>query len=307
MKESIKGFCRRQSQKVGQTYGSTDKTHDSTHTDLLTKYENSKLVNDKLLAAITTFLKNVTATTESLKDVRSALAQAQAVDKDQFVDEIRQLDIAYQEITTKLQGLEKGLRADAEAPIVKLKDQYVSIKASLDDREAKLLEFDFFRNKVSDLERNPPKDPERIPRNKAILEKWKKDYEEANNKSKATLTTMVDQTRVAHRGAIGSFFSTYNNYLSEAAATSRIVLRDIGGTIASAQQAVLNVLTTATNQTAQVVQSVTTTAAATLSSVTLSASNNTSGGAGAPQQPVATQQSPPPAQPPAPKDPFAFN
>jgi hypothetical protein len=294
MKESVKGFCRRQSQKVGQNYGKSEKTRDADVDGLVGKYETMKTVNEKLAVAFSIFLKNVAATTESLKEVRAALTIAQATEKDAFVDEGRQLDIAYAEINAKVASMEKALQAESIAGLMKVREEYSSIKAGLEDREAKLLEFDFFRNKVAELKKAPPKDPERLPRNEAILAKWQGDYDVANTKCKQMLATTVEVGSRANKVAVTSFFSSYTMYLSEAASTSRIVLRDIGGTIAGVQQAALNVVTSAATTIASAIPTPTFTVP-TVAPIIV------------PTPAVAPTPAPAPPAAAQPKDPFAFH
>eukprot|EP00760_Papus_ankaliazontas_P038921 PhM_4_TR9416/c1_g1_i1/m.12581 len=236
VKESIKGFCRRQSQKVGQTYGNADKTRDTDVDNMVTQFHAIKNTNEKIVKAVNGVLKAFATLTDALTEMRGAVATVQTAEPSAFVEELRQFDIAHAEITTKLNNIEQKLRSEGEAPLLKIRDDYPSMKLALEDRHSKKLEFDFFRNKVAELEKSPPKDPERLPRNQAILQKWKADYEAANVSTKAQLKTLLDNARVATRGCVSSYFNAYTSFLNEGAATTRIVLRDAGGSYATTVQ-----------------------------------------------------------------------
>jgi hypothetical protein len=73
---------------------------------------------------------------------------------------------------------------EASAKLRKYCEECSGIDNVCEDRKAKMLEFDFFRNKVADLKRSPPADPARIPRNEAREQDWQRQYDEANDRLK---------------------------------------------------------------------------------------------------------------------------
>jgi len=226
MQESVRGFFRRQTQKVGQTYGHNEKTVDPALVEMVCRYECMRKANEFLTKAVDGFCKNIAATTESLNEVRAAMVLVQSVEKDVFVNEARQLEVAYDELLGQQEAIIKSLRGSSVEPLLRVKEKDQEVKATLDELEAKALEFDFFRNKVKELKATPQKDPTRLPRNEQELENWDRYYHAQSTKTKEDVTSVLDEGRKAQYQTISSFFVAYTAYLSGAVSVCRFVFRE---------------------------------------------------------------------------------
>jgi len=217
MSESIKGFFRRQSQKVGQTVGGQERTEDVTLKEQQQNFEAMKKINDNLGIAISVFVKNLSAVASSLMDVRRAVSDVPA-----FAEDIQLLDVAHYEIVAKIVNIDKALKERSEVPFSKVREAYNGIAVALADRDAKKLEYDFFRNKVRELKANPPKEADRLPRNEAILAKWQTDFEAADQQAKELLSMTLARGLAVQRSAMTSFLVAFHTFAAETSATTRV-------------------------------------------------------------------------------------
>jgi hypothetical protein len=78
---------------------------------------------------------------------------------------------------------------------VTLLDRFVrdveTLDAMLEERESRLLEYDFFRHKVAGLRASPPSDTARIPRNEGRVMEFKQQYDDATNRLRQLLQERV--------------------------------------------------------------------------------------------------------------------
>ncbi|CUI14404.1 Hypothetical protein, putative [Bodo saltans] len=90
-----------------------------------------------------------------------------------------------------------------------------------EDRKKKQLEYDFFRQKVLELRKSPPKDFTRIPRNEQILETWRTELWKSTEANKAIVSMLFSQGQRAIDQSVLTVGQVLNSFLNIAASGAK--------------------------------------------------------------------------------------
>lgn len=178
--EKVKGFCRRQTQKVNESYRQAYSTKDDESDAGHRRIQTYRRVAQSVAARMDQF-NNTMATAIALME--SMKEELKLVDVEDVNTTASKLELACLAMRKNQDSLQASL-TDASVKLRKYCDECVGIDNMAEDRKAKKLEYDFFKNKLDKLRQHPPSDPARIPRNEARLNEWQAAYDEANDRLK---------------------------------------------------------------------------------------------------------------------------
>lgn len=182
--ESIKGFCRRKTQRFSETYRNAPRTHDQTVEAAGEAVFNYQRLTKTTISKMQGVQRNMGELIELLSTVRDDFASMHREDTDMCA---QKFNLLVQDMKVKMETLLQSF-VSVTAPLARFIEDTDLVKPHIEDRKAKMLEYDFFRNKVAALRASPPSDPSRIPRNEGRVEEWRQAYEESNNKVREMLS-----------------------------------------------------------------------------------------------------------------------
>lgn len=189
--ETVKGFCRRQTQTFKESFQHASKTEDAEFDAIYQRFQSTfsqaKRVHSRV-AGVHRDLVDMIGHYDKLKDDLN-MGDVNSVQSSEMQTAAKRVELATLDFRSKFTPLDQTLQ-DTIAQLSKYQQEANQVSNVIDDRKMKMLEFDFFRNKLSDLRANPPADTARIPRNEARLTEWSTAYQEANSRCKQMLTSL---------------------------------------------------------------------------------------------------------------------
>jgi hypothetical protein len=228
--DAIKGLARRATQTLREKVSNVESTSDEKLEDGIKKIRAFEKAGVSLSEKILKVAKQIEDIGSTLRDI---------------ADEYRQIPDHVSETTQMAEDLFAvgqqlvGVAQDHQKP---LKDQgfdllgafirdLQKLKEAEDDRKKKQLEFDFFKKKVVDLRKDPPKDFTRIPRNEQILEQWRQELWKATEHSKMVVSGLyaqgqrsLDQTVLMVIQVVGSFTNITGTAFKQKLSSCRLPL-----------------------------------------------------------------------------------
>ena len=114
-----------------------------------------------------------------------------------------------------IKGLEfqATLKEYAQNPISMFLKEVPKLRELEEDRASKKLEYEFFRSKVLELRKDPPKDTSRIPRNEQILENWRVELWKSTEANKAAASSLYIQGRQVVDRSVLVMIQTSGNFV----------------------------------------------------------------------------------------------
>lgn len=181
--DAFKGVFRRATQAAKEKIGSADATEDSQLAEIAKKIRLFEKTGVHLSDKITRISRNMEELMTQLKEFGDSFKQITepGSEMSSLADEL--MNVA-NESQAKVAELQKGLR-DSFDNIGAFLREVPKLKEVEEDRKKKQLEFDFFKTKVAELKKSPPKDYTRIPRNEGILENWRVELWKSTENCKA--------------------------------------------------------------------------------------------------------------------------
>jgi hypothetical protein len=257
--ESVKGFCRRQTQSFKESFRHANKTEDPECDQMI---ENTQKISAQVqrmgirLKNFSQEVMNIVLQFESTRDDLSDCADAEVSSN------CKKIDLAANDLRQKYLNLDKRFQEQI-TQISKFVADSAQFAALVEDRKSKMLEFDFFRNKVADLRADPPADSSRIPRNEGRVSEWKAAYEESTSRLKRFCSVTIENgTRLLVFGTQG-LMNESGQFFFEASKTTRAVF--IGASLSDQASKALEVarstataaVTASANQAASIAQQAT--------------------------------------------------
>ena len=189
--ETVKGFCRRQTQNFKENFQHASKTEDAEFDSIYQRFQSTfsqaKRVSSRVVG-VHHDLVDVIGHYDKLKDDLN-MGDVNSVQSSEMQTAAKRVELATLDFRQKFGALDQTLQ-DTIAQLSKYQQEATQVTNVIDDRKMKMLEFDFFRNKLSDLRANPPADTTRIPRNEQRLNEWSTAYQEANARCKQMLINL---------------------------------------------------------------------------------------------------------------------
>ena len=220
--EAVKGFCRRQSQSLGEKYRGVRSTRDDAVEQQLTTVTSYRTFAKSLSDRLSRIAHNVEDTVACLEAIKEEARMVVSGDGSEMADISKRVEMLCLDLRVKCAQLNDATKQQTE-----YLRQYVGECSKMDvlqaDRKQKLLEYDFFVNKVSDLRRNPPSDPSRIPRNECRVAEWTQLYEDANERCKLLTVTLLQNGSRLARGALSMAVVELPRVWEESARSTRVM------------------------------------------------------------------------------------
>lgn len=227
--ETVKAFCRRQNQSFSERYRNVSKTED---------LETEGAIQRVLQLATISF--NTAERMQKIAvhlDAVTGLLDAMQADFSNFgvaangtiecagalLVTSKKLELTVQDMQLRCAALTKSF-GDAAGPLRKFSGEANQLHVMTEDRKEKMLEYDFFRNKVAALRASPPSDAARIPRNEARLADWQRAYDEANQRVRRTAHMLTENGSRALLVASGALTADLGRYYDDVARSARITL-----------------------------------------------------------------------------------
>lgn len=102
----------------------------------------------------------------------------------------KKIELASQDFKTKFVPLEQAFN-ECLLLFTRFLTDAGQVDDLVDDRKTKMLEYDFFRNKLDGLRASPPQDTSRIPRNEGRMMEWQRAYEDSNAQVKKLFQSLI--------------------------------------------------------------------------------------------------------------------
>ena len=211
--DAIKGLARRATQSLREKVSNADQTNDDKLNDGVRKvrlFEKSSVtISDKVLKIARIMEELSTA----LRDIGEEVRQCPdlAPESAQLAEDMFNFGST---LLAKAQEHQAPLKDQAFDILGQFIRELPKLKDAEEDRKKKQLEYDFFRQKVLELRKSPPKDFTRIPRNEAILENWRQELWKSTENNKSVVSNLyaqgqraVDQAVLTVAQVVGSFAS----------------------------------------------------------------------------------------------------
>jgi hypothetical protein len=217
--ESIKGLARRATQSTKERFGA-DSTKDIRIEEVTKKITGFSRASTKMSDKVTRLGRVFEELGMILSDLAAdykSTTPAPGCEMDKLADEMAAMGA---EVTEKSKEFHKILKENAFDPITGFLKELPKAKLAEDEQKKVQLEFDFFRNKVTELKRSHQKDPTRIPRNEAILEKWRVDLHNSTEKSKSVVSELFAQGQKVIDMALFTVSQCVGNYSTYVTALS---------------------------------------------------------------------------------------
>jgi hypothetical protein len=222
--EKVKGFCRRQTQKINENYRHAEFTKDEESEVAVKRVKMYRKVAGTCASRFEKVSANIADTIAMLESIKEDLRLIEVEDINATATKLELACLAMRkqhEVLSATINLEAG-------KLRRFFDECAGVDQIVEDRRAKKLEFDFFRNKVADLKRHPPSDPARIPRNEARVDEWQRAYDDANDRLKnLTHKLTLQGVRSISDAATGSATGVTKHY-SECSQTWRTLFGNAG-------------------------------------------------------------------------------
>jgi hypothetical protein len=209
--DAIKGLARRATQTLREKVSHADQTNDDKLNEATRKvriFEKSSVaVSDKVLK-IARIIEDLST---ALRDIGEEYRQCPDLSPEsaQLAEDMFSFGTT---LLAKAQEHQAPLKDQAFDILGNFIRELPKLKDAEEDRKKKQLEYDFFRQKVLELRKSPPKDFTRIPRNEAILENWRQELWKSTESNKAVVSNLyatgqraLDQAVLTVAQVVGSF------------------------------------------------------------------------------------------------------
>jgi hypothetical protein len=223
--EQVKGFCRRQTQTVNEKYRGVRATRDEAVDAQVAQAHAYRAFTKSLAERLARIGTNFDDTIVCLEAIKNEAAMVQ---NQELSDMAKRMEMLCLDLRVKSAALNDAFRQQNEY-LKTFVMEGAKLDAMLADRKAKLLEFDFFVNKVNGLRADPPKDPSRIPRNEARVTEWRQLYEDANERTKQLTTTLLQNGLRLSKTAIQAIGVELPRAWEECARSTRVMFGANGG------------------------------------------------------------------------------
>lgn len=218
--DAIKGLARRATQTFREKVTSAETTNDEKLNDVCKKVrlmeKNAVTLSDKVLRVaklieeLGALMKDIGEEFKSVPDL--------SPETQQIADDTLTFGTTLVQKATEHQQPLKEHAFDALGAFVR---DIVKLRDAEDDRKKKQLEYDFFRQKVLELRKSPPKDFTRIPRNEQILENWRVELWKSTENTKTVASTLYSQGQRALDQSVLTVGQVLNSFLNIAASGAK--------------------------------------------------------------------------------------
>ncbi|ORC90723.1 uncharacterized protein TM35_000071470 [Trypanosoma theileri] len=188
--DAIKGLARRTTQSIREKVTHTETSPEDEMLDETSKkvrqfQKTSEVLCVKLIRAASL----IEELGKLVKDIGEEYQKVPDLQPDaiKFADDV--LEVGNKLIATA-QEHQKGLKTQGFDVLNSFMKEVKKLKDAEDTRRKNQLEYDFFRRKVLELRRDPPKDTSRIPRNEQTLENWRVELWRATENNKAICSNL---------------------------------------------------------------------------------------------------------------------
>lgn len=124
---------------------------------------------------------------------------------------------ASSQLVSKGAEFQNTLKEHSQNPISMFLKEIPKLKDVEEDRGKKKLEYEFFKAKVLELRKDPPKDSTRIPRNEQILENWRVELWKATETNKAAVSALYSQGKQVIDRSVLVLIQTTGNFVHSSA------------------------------------------------------------------------------------------
>ena len=219
--EKVKGFARRQTQAVKEKMNDAPHTVDPAFNEMVEGFVNLRLGAKGVEQKLQMLESHLSAANQIICDLGQSLSQGHQ--NEEVLVYARKLDIFKNESANRMASLSATFKS-CIGELAKFGNEANQLEMLLDDRRDKVLEYDFFRNKLESLRASPPSDTGRIPRNEHRMNEWKAKYDDITNRT----VSFMGNSRIGAESAIlhsaVAVCNEYGKYLEEIARGARAVL-----------------------------------------------------------------------------------
>jgi hypothetical protein len=218
--EIVKGFCRRQTQTFKETFRHASKTEDTECDQLVQEAQKITGQVQRMGSRLKNFCAEISNIVQQFEATRDDLAGSTSED---ISSNCKRIDLAAIDLRQKQHDLERGIEEQL-AQMTKFCSESSQLSSLIEDRKTKMLEFDFFRNKVAELRANPPSDSSRIPRNEGRVNEWKAAYEESTSRLKRFCNVTIEGGQRLLIFGTQALMTESGKFFLEASKTTRAIL-----------------------------------------------------------------------------------
>jgi hypothetical protein len=219
--ESVKGFCRRQTQSFKEHFQHVRRTESPEFDSLVTRAKE-----------VVTLVKHSSSRLDgligSLENVVKVYAQSHVDFSNAAVADLptvgKKMELASFDIGKQHAILSESARAVLERS-AKFCSDAAPTESLLNDRRSKMLELDFFRNKVEHLKAAGTSDPSRIPRNEARVEEWQKAFDESTARAARYFEQLISSGEQILFDCSGVMMVETARFFSEVSKTMRVLFQ----------------------------------------------------------------------------------
>lgn len=235
--EKIKGFARRQTQAAKEKVNNAPHTIDPAFNVQVEAFVNLRIGAKSTEQKLQLLQDHLNAANQIVSELGQNLSQGH--NNEEILVYARKLDIFKNESATRINNLSATFNS-CIAELDKFRNEANQLEMLLEDRRDKVLEYDFFKNKLEGLRANPPQDTGRIPRNEARMNEWKAKYDDITNRTLSFMNNSRVGAETALLHSAVAVCNEYGKYLEELARGARAVLISdgISGVAYAARQVV---------------------------------------------------------------------
>lgn len=245
--EVVKGFCRRRTQQIRENLQHASKTEDgefdALHAKATAMVASTQRMSSRLVAVLND-LKDIIDNYSKLKDdlLSDSLLSADLQSTG------KKVELASNDFNIKYAPLEQVFQ-ESLRQFQKYHNEASTVEALVDDRKTKMLEYDFFRNKLASLRAAPPADTSRIPRNEGRLMDWQQAYEESNMKAKKFFLHLIETGEQMIASGTNVLTNDVSRFFGEVSKTQRVLF--LGSRLADEATNMMSTVQQAAANTAQ--------------------------------------------------------
>lgn len=214
--EAIKGLARRATQSVRGTSDAQDDKIPEVTRKVRAMEKAGVNLSDKILK-VARLMGELGQTLKEIADEYKAVPDL-LPEMTALADETLAMGHA---VATKAGEFQTVLKEQGFDQIGLFLRELPKLRDAEEDRKKKQLEYDFFKNKVADLRKNPPKDTSRIPRNEGILENWRQELWKSTENLKQLLSNLHASGQRALDQSVLTVDMTVTNFAGYTAALGK--------------------------------------------------------------------------------------
>lgn len=190
--DAVKGVFRRANQSIKEKSGKVENSTDKEVLNAMNRVRSMATAGNGMMdkvAKLSRAMEDVGALTIGIaEDYKNQVVEG--LTAPEMVQLMVEMNACGQEIVGKAQELQRSMKENAYDNIGAFAKEVPNLKNLEEDMTKKQLEYDFFKNKVNELCRNPPKDSTRIPRNEGIRENWRQQHWHAQEHLKQVISNL---------------------------------------------------------------------------------------------------------------------